>query len=63
MSVPEEDVPKKAQKHEVGEDLASLSLDELSERIDLLSTEIKRIEETMRAKRASADVAASFFKS
>lgn len=63
MSVADDDAPKKAPKHEVGEDLSSLSLDELGERIDLLTTEIERIEDVIRSKRASADVAASFFKS
>ena len=62
MSGPDEDAPRKAPKHEVGADLSSLSLDELAERIDLLNAEIRRIEEAIQAKRASADVAASFFK-
>jgi uncharacterized small protein (DUF1192 family) len=46
----------------LGEDLATLSLEELEERIGLLKTEIERIEAALRQKRASADVAASFFK-
>ena len=58
----DEDAPKKKRKHEVGEDLAALSLEELAERIALLRQEIARIEAAMAAKRASAEVAASFFK-
>jgi uncharacterized small protein (DUF1192 family) len=62
MSGPDEDAPRKVVKHEVGADLSSLSLDELAERIDLLNAEIRRIEDTIQTKQASADVAASFFK-
>jgi uncharacterized small protein (DUF1192 family) len=62
MAVFEEEAPKKKLAHTVGEDLATLSLDELAARIDLLRTEIARIEESIAAKRASADVAASFFR-
>jgi uncharacterized small protein (DUF1192 family) len=58
----EEDAPKKKRKHEVGEDLSALSLDELTERIALLNDEIARIEAAIATKRASAEVAASFFK-
>ena len=63
MAAPdEEDAPKKMRKHEVGEDLSALSLDELAERIALLTNEIARIETAIAGKRASAEVAASFFK-
>jgi len=62
MPIVEDDAPKKAPKHDLGEDLSSLSLEELDERILLLRAEIGRIEEAIRAKRASADVAATFFK-
>jgi uncharacterized small protein (DUF1192 family) len=58
----DEDAPKKKLKHEIGEDLSALSLDELAERIALLKDEIARIEVAIAAKKASADVAASFFK-
>ena len=58
----DEDAPKKKLKHAVGEDLSALSLDELGERIALLKDEIARIEAAIAAKRASAEVAASFFK-
>jgi uncharacterized small protein (DUF1192 family) len=62
MAIPEEDQPKKKKAHEIGEDLAPLSLDELGERIALLRREIGRIEDAIRAKRASADAADSFFR-
>jgi len=62
MPLIDDDPPKKKKAHELGEDLATLSLDELDERIGMLKSEIERIEATIRAKRASADVAASFFK-
>ena len=58
----DEDAPRKKLRHEIGEDLSTLSLDELAERIALLKDEIARIEEAISTKRASADVAASFFK-
>lgn len=54
--------PKKKMAHVLGEDLAALSLDELGERIDLLRTEIARLEAVIAEKRKSAGVAASFFK-
>lgn len=59
-----EDEPAKKKKagHELGEDLATLSLHELDERILLLKAEIERIEAAIRSKRASANAAASFFK-
>ena len=62
MPLIDDDPPKKKKAHELGEDLTTLSLDELAERIGLLKSEIERIEAAIRAKRASADVAASFFK-
>jgi uncharacterized small protein (DUF1192 family) len=58
----DEDKPKKKIAHELGEDLAKLSLDELAARVALLRAEIERIETAAAAKRSSAEVAASFFK-
>jgi uncharacterized small protein (DUF1192 family) len=58
----DEDKPKKKVAHELGEDLAKLSLDELAARVALLRAEIERIEAAAAAKRSSAEVAASFFK-
>jgi uncharacterized small protein (DUF1192 family) len=63
MPLIEEEPPRKRKAgHEIGEDLASLSLEELAGRIALLKSEIERIEAAIGAKRASADVAASFFR-
>lgn len=62
MAIFDEEAPKKKGAHEIGEDLSKLSLDELAARVEMLRAEIARIEETAAAKRASADVAASFFK-
>ena len=58
----DEDAPRKKLRHEIGEDLSTLSLDELGDRIVLLEAEIARIEEAISTKKASAHVAASFFK-
>ena len=59
----EEPAPKKKKPHEIGEDLARLSVDELTERIELLRAEITRLETALTHKRASARIAGSFFKS
>jgi uncharacterized small protein (DUF1192 family) len=62
MPIIDEEPPKKKKAHEIGEDLATLSLDELDERIALLRGEISRIEETIKTKRASAAAADTFFR-
>ena len=62
MPILDEELPKKKKAHEIGEDLAALSLEELDERIALLKGEIVRIEEAIKSKRASAEAADSFFK-
>jgi uncharacterized small protein (DUF1192 family) len=62
MAIFEEEAPKKKLAHEIGEDLSKLSLDELAARADLLRAEIARLEEAATAKKASAEVAKSFFK-
>jgi uncharacterized small protein (DUF1192 family) len=61
MPVLDEELPKK-KSHEIGEDLAALSLDELDVRIELLRNEIRRIEDAIKSKRASATAADAFFK-
>lgn len=48
--------------HQLGQDLSSLSLHELEERIGLLRAEIIRLEAAMAGKAASRDAAASVFK-
>jgi uncharacterized small protein (DUF1192 family) len=62
MPLFEEDAPKKKLAHEIGEDLAKLSLDELAARVEILRGEIARLEAAADSKRASALAAASFFK-
>jgi uncharacterized small protein (DUF1192 family) len=58
----EDDRPKKKIAHEIGQDLALLSVEELAERIQFLKDEIARLEANMASKRASRSAADSFFK-
>lgn len=62
MAILDEELPRKNKAHEIGEDLSALSLDELDERIEMLKGEIRRIEEAIKSKRASATAADAFFK-
>ena len=62
MATEDDDRPRKKITHEIGQDLSLLSVEELSERIVLLKTEIARLEEAAGKKRASRDAADSFFK-
>jgi len=62
MAAEDEDKPRKKITHEIGQDLYLLSVEELSERIALLTGEIERLKEAMAKKRSSKDAAASFFK-
>jgi uncharacterized small protein (DUF1192 family) len=57
-----DDLPKKKVTHELGQDLALLSIGELAERVGLLRDEIARLEAEMARKRASQTAADSFFK-
>jgi uncharacterized small protein (DUF1192 family) len=63
MPIEEDDRPRKKVTHEIGQDLSLLSVEELTERIALLNSEIERLREAAAKKRASKDAAASFFKS
>lgn len=56
------DRPVPTPKHSVGEPLDALSVDELQLRIELLRTEILRLEAEIVAKRASRSAADAFFK-
>jgi uncharacterized small protein (DUF1192 family) len=58
----DDDRPKKKIAHEIGQDLALLSVDEITERIALLREEIGRLEEALGKKRASRSAADQFFK-
>ena len=63
MAAEDDDKPKKKITHEIGQDLYLLSVEELAERIALMTTEIDRLKEAMVKKRASKDAANNFFKS
>ncbi len=59
----EEDLaPKKKPVHEIGQDLALLSVGELRERIALLKEEIARLEAAMASKQSTRSAADQFFK-
>jgi uncharacterized small protein (DUF1192 family) len=63
MPAPEEDDrPKKKLAHEIGQDLALLSVEELTDRIALLNEEIARLDAALARKRASRSAADQFFK-
>lgn len=49
-------------RHELGSDLAAVSVDELDERIALLEAEIERLRSEKTRKLASRDAAAAFFR-
>ncbi|HET9816692.1 MAG TPA: DUF1192 domain-containing protein [Xanthobacteraceae bacterium] len=58
----EEDRPKKKIVHEIGQDLALLSIKELEERIAVLKEEIARLQANIASKQGSRNVADQFFK-
>ena len=58
----EEDRPKKKLTHEIGQELALLSVAELKERIALLKDEIARLEANIASKQASRTTADQFLK-
>jgi uncharacterized small protein (DUF1192 family) len=58
----EDDRPKKKIVHEIGQDLALLSVKELQERIGILKEEITRLEADIARKQASRGAADQFFK-
>lgn len=61
-SMNDDDLPKKKISHEIGQELALLSVKELQERIGLLKDEIARLEAAVAGKQASRNVADQFFK-
>ena len=63
MAIEDDDKPRKKVTHEIGQDLSLLSVEELTERIALMTSEIERLQVAMTRKRASRDAADSFFKS
>jgi uncharacterized small protein (DUF1192 family) len=58
-----EDLPKPKHEHVIGENLETISVDELRARVNLLQREIARIEEELKRKQASKSAADAFFKS
>ena len=57
----DEERPKKKVMHEIGQDLALLSVAELHERVALLKDEIARLESAMASKQVSRTTADQFF--
>jgi uncharacterized small protein (DUF1192 family) len=62
MPIDDDDRPAKKVAHEIGQDLALLSVEELNDRVALLKAEIGRLEVALASKRASRDAAGKFFK-
>jgi len=60
--IEEDDRPKKKITHEIGQELALLSVKELEERIVLLREEVARLEASIAGKQTSRTVADQFFK-
>jgi uncharacterized small protein (DUF1192 family) len=58
----EDDRPRKKPVHEIGQDLALLSVEELGDRISLLNDEVARLRAALEKKRASRSAADQFFK-
>jgi uncharacterized small protein (DUF1192 family) len=58
----DDDRPKKKIVHEIGQDLALLSIKELEERIAVLNGEIARLRAAIASKQGSRNVADQFFK-
>jgi uncharacterized small protein (DUF1192 family) len=58
----DDDRPKKKIAHEIGQELALLSVEELRDRIALLKDEIVRLEGAVASKQASRASADTFFK-
>jgi uncharacterized small protein (DUF1192 family) len=63
MTLFDDDRPQKPVAHEIGSDLSLLSVDELSNRIDLLQAEITRLDEERKRKSAGRLAAENLFRS
>ncbi len=61
-AIDEDDRPKKKVSHEIGQDLALLSVEELGDRISLLNDEVARLRAALEKKRVSRSAADQFFK-
>ena len=60
--IDEDERPKKKTTHEIGQDLALLSVAELNDRIALMKSEIARLEADIARKQSSRSAADQFFK-
>jgi len=63
LAIEDDDKPRRKISHDIGQDLSLLSVEELNERVALLSAEIERLQAAVARKRASKDAADSVFKS
>ena len=63
MAIEDDDKPRRKISHEIGQDLSLLSVEELTERIAMLNSEVERLQQAVTKKRASKDAANAFFKS
>lgn len=63
MSLSDDESPKKVKAHEIGCDLSLLSVDELTDRVKLLQSEIVRLEEEKKKKSAGRLAAENLFRS
>ena len=63
MAFADDDRPKRKVAHDIGQDLALLSVNELTERIALLQEEIRRLEADRARKDASRAAADAIFRS
>ncbi len=61
MAAEDDETIKKKILHEIGEDLSAISIDELNARIDLLKSEIERLEAEIAAKGSSRSAADALF--
>lgn len=62
MSMMDDDRPKKKIAHEIGQDLTLLSVNELNDRIAILTGEIARLNADIAKKQSSRSAADQFFK-
>lgn len=58
----DEDLPKKAVLHEIGQDISLLSVGEITARIELLKAEISRLETESASKAKGREAAESLFR-
>ena len=61
-AIDDDDRPRKKIAHEIGQDLALLSVRELEERIELLKEEMVRLQADIARKSATRSAADMFFK-